>query len=171
MLYLPLFSADSNNAEFRNVNKAPADSIVLEEMSTIVTEKAVFTTVEATVKLSVGTMTLRNGYLIGGYEIIVDAEALPSIFRSVARSKSEHGDITLPCNQSFKDITQAGGATLKGKGYCPEKKGERDIVCKIIPSKTETNIGKIELTIDSGHRIMHFESNYVITESVAMLDR
>ena len=171
-LALTVVHADFKNAEFRNVGKPSVNSIILENSSTVVKESALFTTVEAKVNLQVGALTLQDGKFSGGYQIVVETEDMPMIFRSIARSKNESGMISLPSAKSIDEITTSGGTTLKGFGYCKEKDAKRGIICEVIPNAKDTSAGGIvKLRIDSGARIMHFETAYSVATSVAALDQ
>lgn len=105
----------------------------------------------AKVNLSVGTMTVVNGKLVGTYSIDVP----------LMKSKYEKGRIILPLSKDLEDLVRKGGS-VTGKGVAEEgsQSGDRKIDARFGSYDSETKGGRILLTIDTGKRILEFDSTY-----------
>lgn len=105
----------------------------------------------AKVNLSVGTMRVVEGKLLGTYSINVP----------LMKSKFEKGRIILPLSQDLEAYMRKGG-TVSGKGIAEEgsQRGDRKIDARFSPIESTTNGGRIRLTIDTGRRILVFDSTY-----------
>ncbi len=104
----------------------------------------------AKVNLTVGKMTPAEGNLLGTYWIKVP----------LLKSQSETGRIVLPMLKDVDDYVRSGGS-LSGKGTAEGKEnGHRKIDARFGPYDHEAKEGLIELTIDTGARILVFKSTY-----------
>lgn len=107
----------------------------------------------AEVKLSIGDLVLEEGeakLLAGDYAIEVPMRS----------SKNESGRMELPLEDSLAIYMREGG-TLVGRGFSDQRpEARRDIVCRIIPDADRWGTGAIELEIDTGERIMSFDTTY-----------
>lgn len=109
----------------------------------------------AKVYLEVAPMRYNGRQFVGGYDFRVP----------LMKSKSETGRITLPCPDAGTLILTNGGS-LCGKGLS-DKVGmpERGITADLQPDSKNPGQGSIVLTIDTGHRLVVFRSQYFL-ESV-----
>lgn len=104
----------------------------------------------AKVNLTVGKMTQTKGNLLGTYSINVP----------ILKSQCETGRIVLPLLKDVSDYAQSGGS-LSGKGTAEGKKdASRKIEARFGPYNHEAKEGHIQLTIDTGERILEFKSTY-----------
>ncbi len=117
------------------------------------------------VHLKIGKLSLKDGKILGRYEIIVDMDNIPAAFRILAGSKNEEGEVVLESNVGIDEIMKKG-ARLVGQGFCEKKKGVRKIICVISPATENRAEGKLGLVIDSGKRLMEFSSHYKVCENV-----
>ncbi|MGC1480423.1 MAG: hypothetical protein WA771_07960 [Chthoniobacterales bacterium] len=109
----------------------------------------------AKVSLSVGTMTARDGNLVGTYSITVP----------LMESKSETGQIVLPLTKNLASYVQDGGS-LTGTGVSAKdsEDGNRKIEARFSPVDPATNQGRINLQIQTSQRTLEFDSTYRIAE-------
>jgi hypothetical protein len=104
----------------------------------------------AKVNLTVGKMSFDGGKLLGTYAIQVP----------LMKSKGENGRIVLPLLQGVEDYARDGGS-ISGEGIVEGKQDERRrIDVRFSPCDDETQEGRIDLTIDTGARILQFKSTY-----------
>ena len=108
----------------------------------------------AKINLSVGTMTVDKGKLLGTYSINVP----------LLKSKSEKGRIILPLLKDLDAYVRNGGS-ISGEGIAEEgsQRGHRKIDVRFSPCDSATKGGRIQLTIDTGKRILEFESTYQLS--------
>ena len=166
-------TAEPRNEEDQHLKHAQAkssehvtnsDAIYIKDSATNVTEDSFLTgQINIKVFLSVGRLKLQNGRIKGEYRVKVNMDDVPLPFRMFARSKNEKGNINLKTDVTMHEMIEEGAA-LKGKGYSPEKKEYRDIFCKLTPASKKDQKGDIELTIDSGKRVMKFNSKYAVVD-------
>ncbi|MEM8953380.1 MAG: hypothetical protein AAGD22_04430 [Verrucomicrobiota bacterium] len=107
----------------------------------------------ARVNLKVGKMSFVDGKLVGNYAIDVP----------LMSSKSERGRIILPLIESVGVYAREGG-TIKGEGIAEGKDEKpRQISVVFSPCDNEMQEGGIQLKIDTGARILEFESTYQLS--------
>jgi hypothetical protein len=108
----------------------------------------------AKVNLSVGTMSVAEGDLVGTYSIDVP----------LRKSKSEDGQITLPLEQPLEHYLRDGG-TLSGKGVSAmdSEDGNRRIEARFSPYDAKSQTGRIHLTIETSLRTLEFDSTYTLS--------
>ena len=111
----------------------------------------------AEVHLEVSDLVLSEAdgasYLVGTYSIEVP----------LRRSKDESGAMKLPLNKPIAHYLKEGGV-LEGKGQSfkvPDAK--REIVCRIEPAAGRSLKGRITLEIDTGKRVLEFESTFSVS--------
>jgi hypothetical protein len=76
------------------------------------------------------------------------------------KSKSENGQIVLSLLQGVEVYARDGGS-ISGEGIVAGEQDERrKIDVRFSPCNNETNEGRIDLTIDTGTRILEFKSTY-----------
>lgn len=138
--------------------------ILIEDTHTVVKDSSLLTgEVVATVHLKIGTLVFDKGTIRGRYEVEVDMSTLPVLVRKIASSKDEVGEVILPFEASIGEM-MAKGAELKGEGIREDNKEKRKIHCSIKPNSENPLKGSIRLTIDSGKRIMEFDSQYALVD-------
>ncbi|MEM8867480.1 MAG: hypothetical protein AAGC73_04355 [Verrucomicrobiota bacterium] len=104
----------------------------------------------AKVVLSVSELTQEDGYLVGDYVLDVP----------MVKSKSDHGRIKLPVEETFEELKKNGGV-LKGNAYSGVVEGKiNKVVCEIVPEENQA----IRLAITTDHRTINFISRYTIIE-------
>jgi hypothetical protein len=131
---------------FAVIPDLPAD----EESLSVNVEDAVTYVNLAKVNLSVGKMSFDEGKLLGTYSIEVP----------LMKSKSENGQIVLSLLQGVEVYARDGGS-ISGEGIVAGEQDERrKIDVRFSPCNNETNEGRIDLTIDTGTRILEFKSTY-----------
>ncbi len=107
----------------------------------------------AKVNLSVGTMTPSNGKLLGTYTINVP----------MAKSQAETGQIVLPLQKGVDEYTLNGGS-ISGKCTAEGKEQpHRTVEARFGAYDRGTKQGTLELTINTGVRILEFKSTYHLT--------
>ena len=137
-------------------------AMYIEDSQTIVTESTFLTgEIKVIVNLKVSKLELIEGAICGRYTVIVDLSDVPAPLRMFASDKNEEGSITLPTDMTIEEMLLKG-AQLKGKGFCEEKEESREILCTIEPASLEAPQSMVNLTIDSGTRIMEFGSLYEV---------
>lgn len=114
----------------------------------------------ARVDLEVGEMSFVDGKLVGNYAIDVP----------LLSSKSERGRIILSLLEEVEIYARDGG-TIVGEGIAEGKDEKpRKITVAFSPWDSETEKGGIQLKIDTGERILEFESTYhLATEDLLAL--
>lgn len=124
-----------------------------DEISVKVADTATYVKV-AKVDLTVDTMTVHDGNLIGTYSIDVP----------LMKSKSEKGQITLPLSQNLMTYLENGG-TISGKGVSEKEIEDKDrkIEARFSPYDSGAKEGRIHLTIETSLRILEFDSTYTLT--------
>lgn len=109
----------------------------------------------AQVHLQIGNLTLSGDQqpaLTGNYSIDVP----------IRKSKSETGSMTLPLEHPL-EVYLAEGGVLRGRGISfKDPAAKRQITCEILPDPREIREGTIHLSIDTGKRVMEFESSYTV---------
>lgn len=111
-----------------------------------------FTTVLAVAKvhLSIGRLTVNSGHVYGGYALEVPMRT----------AKSEAGVLSLTSERTLSELRKDGGR-LTGEGRNLElPESRRSIVCDILPDPDVPDTGTIYLVIDTGERVLKFESVY-----------
>jgi len=108
----------------------------------------------AKVYLSVGSMTVDDGQLVGSYSIDVP----------LRKSKSEKGSIKLALKKDIGSYLSEGG-TISGEGQSDKKieDNKRRIDARFSPFDPAKNSGRIELTIETSQRVLKFESTYTLS--------
>jgi hypothetical protein len=106
----------------------------------------------ATVHLQINDLNLVDGSIVGEYTIRVP----------LMPSKDEVGILNLNLKDSPKGYFTKGGQ-LKGLGY-PTNKEEppRQIIANLSPSPQKKRNGAIQLSIDTGQRVLEFDSAYSV---------
>ncbi len=109
----------------------------------------------AKVDLTVDTMSVADGNLVGTYSIDVP----------LMKSKSEEGQITLPLSQDLRTYLETGG-TISGQGVSTKNIEDRNrkIAAKFSPYDSESKTGRIHLTIETSLRVLEFDSTYTLTD-------
>lgn len=106
----------------------------------------------AKVKLKITELELQEGRLTGSYDLRVP----------IRTSKNEAGVIDLTFPQQIADMRVSGGKMI-GTGVRHDGAEEpRDVVCEIIPDESNLDRGKIILKIDTGERVLTFNSTYAV---------
>lgn len=104
------------------------------------------------VYLTVGEVVEQDKQLHGGYRIRVPSSS----------SDNEEGKVILELENSLQEIMTTGG-TVKGKGISTNSKHpERIIVCEFTPDTSKENNGKVRMTVDTGERVLRFNSTYEV---------
>ncbi len=113
----------------------------------------------AQVKLQIGDLVLDPGddrSLTGQYAIEVP----------IRSSKNETGAMNLPLRKDLDHYLYNGGF-LEGQGFSDQRPdAQRDITCRIIPDENDKTAGTLELAIDTGERIMKFETRYSVVDTL-----
>lgn len=113
----------------------------------------------ARVNLKIGNLVLSPGEkpaLTGTYEIRVPLRS----------SKDEVGGMVLPLDQSIEHYLREGGVlTGKGQSFNPPH-NQRQIVCKIHPASEGERSGVLHLSVDTGNRVMEFETTYRVVGEI-----
>lgn len=109
----------------------------------------------ANVNLRIGDLILTNGddfALTGTYEIDVPLRS----------SKDQIGGLVLPLEHPVSHYLEEGGI-LTGKGRSFEQPEiAHSITCEVEPDPKNKRIGKIRLLIDTGNRVMEFDTTYEV---------
>jgi len=108
----------------------------------------------AQVNLSVENLKVVKGELVGNYSISVP----------LLKSKFEKGRIILPLSKELQAYIRNGG-TVTGSGIAEEgsQTGSRKIDARFSAYDDDTNGGSLRLTIDTGERVMVFDSSYQVS--------
>ena len=109
----------------------------------------------AQVHLSIGDLVLHGEdplALTGTYSIEVPMRS----------SKNETGGLILPLEHDVGTYLRDGGQ-LKGRGISFQRpEAKRSISCRILPSSPGARTGRLLLAIDTGERVMNFETDYTV---------
>lgn len=106
----------------------------------------------ARVNLKITDLLLEEGRLTGNYDMRVP----------LFSSNDERGLIDLAFAKEIADLRQTGGV-MEGVGICKIKNEEpRRVVCEIFPHKEDKDRGRIVLKIDTGDRILTFDTTYTV---------
>lgn len=148
--------------------KKPVRAIYIANTTTQVTDSSFLTgSITVDVELRIGKLEKQENAIIGHYEVRVDMSDIPAALRVLAGSKNEEGTISLPTEETFNELLTEGGK-LEGVGYCPDKGESRKIVCTILPLPKNAKSGSVKMMIDSGKRVMHFDSRYSTTLPITL---
>jgi hypothetical protein len=116
----------------------------------------------AQVNLKIGDLTLAGDAdpsLSGNYFIDVP----------IRQSKSESGSMSLPLERPIEEYLRDGGV-LQGRGISfKNPEATRLITCQIVPDPELLREGTIHLSIDTGKRVMEFESTYAVEGEIPEL--
>lgn len=112
----------------------------------------------ARVYLSVPRLDLDRSELRGIYHLEVP----------LMQSKSETGDIVLHTGELPSEVLLRKGGRLSGKGYSRKPNmPARQIEARVIPFPDRSGQGLLQLTIDTGGRILRFETTYQMATPVS----
>lgn len=106
----------------------------------------------AQVNLKITDLALKEGRLTGKYDMKVP----------LFSSNNEDGQIQLSFAQKIVELREHGGV-MEGFGIKGDKTAaRREVSCEIIPSDENKDCGKIVLKIDTGERVLTFNTTYAV---------
>ncbi len=106
----------------------------------------------ARVNLKITDLALKEGRLTGKYDMEVP----------LFSKNNEDGQIQLSFAKKIVELRQDGGI-MEGFGIKGDKTAaRREVSCEIFPSEKDKDCGKIVLKIDTGDRVLTFNTTYAV---------
>lgn len=106
----------------------------------------------ARVNLKISELSLEEGRLTGKYDMKVP----------LFSKNNEGGKIDLKFSKAITDLRETGGM-MEGVGIKNDNSAElRDVTCEIFPSDDNKDRGRIVLKIDTGDRVLTFDTTYAV---------